>query len=84
MNQENLEKIKKEKYLLRNNGLLVKGGINMNKREYRSTDPNFKNEGQKTTPRLDELQYEIANEVGFKKIAKEAGRVTKRKENPKM
>lgn len=56
----------------------------MSHREYRSTNPNFKNEGQKTTPRLDELQYEIANEVGFEKIAKESGRVTKRKENPKM
>ncbi|MGG7077902.1 hypothetical protein [Clostridium sardiniense] len=56
----------------------------MSHREYRSTDPNFKNEGQKTTPRLDELQYEIANEFGFQKIAKEDGRVTKKKENPKM
>ena len=40
-------------------------------KEFRNTHPHIKNEGQKTIPRLDELQYEIANEVGFEKIARE-------------
>lgn len=53
-------------------------------KEFRNTHPHIKNEGQKTTPRLDELQYEIANEVGFEKIAREDRGIIKRKENPKL
>ena len=53
-------------------------------KEFRNTHPHIKNEGQKTIPRLDELQYEIANEVGFEKIAREDRGMIKRKENPKL
>lgn len=53
-------------------------------KQFRNTHPHIKNEGQKTTPRLDELQYEIANEVGFEKISRESTNIKKRKENPKF
>lgn len=51
-------------------------------KEFRNTHPHIKNEGQKTTPRLEELEYQIANEVGFEKVTREDRGIIDRKENP--